>query len=427
MLKFTQLLNDLRSSLWLIPSSVIILSIVLAVVMIELERYIDIDDLGDTWHMLAAGADGSRALLSTIANSMMAIASVTFSITILVLSQVSSQYSPRILRSFMRSHASQFSMGAFVGTFVYSIIVLRSISSDPNIKNVPSLAVLFGLLLAIISVAVLVFFIHHIASSIQASSVISTIANETIAVIDKVFPEKKRKTYNGADAPGEDPDFCVHSKKTGYLQNFDMNLLSKIAAENNCLFVVRKTIGEFVVKDSALLRVYNISEISDAAIASIQSAFAIGKYRTIEQDPAFGVRQLVDIALKALSPSLNDTTTAVMCLHHLGAIMSRIVTREIRDKSYYDKNGRLLLVSSGTSFPALVATAFDQIRLNSTGNLGVSETAVKTLHEIRSFATDEGRQKIIDRHIKLWTKQAQSCVSEPYDIEEVASFLAKHQ
>ena len=198
--KFKQLWSNLRSSFWFMPSLIVVVSIVFAVVLIEA------DSIGsDRWlarwpRLFGAGAQGARDMMSTIAGSMMTVVGVTFSMILVVLALASSQYTSRILRNFMRSRVTQVVLGIFAGIFTYCLIVLRTIRGGDEGAFVPNLAVFFGFVLALGGVGALMFFIHHIASSIQASSIIASVAQETIAAIDRLFPEKL------GQGPDEDDD-----------------------------------------------------------------------------------------------------------------------------------------------------------------------------------------------------------------------------
>src|SRR5665811_997101 len=188
--KFRQLWSTLRSSFWFVPSLIVVLSVALAVALIEADST-GSDRLLAQWpRLFGAGAQGARAMMSTIAGSMMSVVGVTFSMILVVLALASSQYTSRILRNFMRSRVTQAVLGIFAGIFTYCLIVLRTIRSGDEGAFVPNLAVFFGFVMALVGVGTLMFFIHHIASSIQASSIIASIAEETNATIDLLFPEK---------------------------------------------------------------------------------------------------------------------------------------------------------------------------------------------------------------------------------------------
>lgn len=191
MLKLRQFVINLRSSFWFVPSLTLLGSIILAVTLIEADTAGSDRWLAQWPRLFGVGAEGSRQMLSTLAGSMISVLGVTFSMTLVALTLASSQYTSRILRIFMSSKVTQFTLGIFSGTFAYCLIVLRTIRSSGNAEFIPGLAVFFAFILALGSVGVLIFFIHHIASSIQASSIIASVAQETNSAIDRLFPGEK--------------------------------------------------------------------------------------------------------------------------------------------------------------------------------------------------------------------------------------------
>ena len=250
----------LRSSLWFVPALMVAAAIALAVGLIEADTHVKRELLAEWPRLFGAGADGSRAMLTAIASSMITVAGVTFSITIVALSLASTQYTPRILRNFMADRTNQLVLGFFVGIFTYCLVVLRTIRSGDEGQFIPSLAVAFGFVLALVGVGVLILFIHHIATSIQASHVISTVATETTRAIERLFPEElgDDAEEDVTSAPsGWDHDGAqwreVGALKTGYLQDVDADALLRFARERGVVVRMERHIGEFVIKDSPLV------------------------------------------------------------------------------------------------------------------------------------------------------------------------------
>ena len=368
--------SKLRGSFWFVPSLIVAGSIALAVALIEADSTGSAQWLARWPRLFGAGAEGARGMLSTIAGSMMTVVGVTFSMTLVTLALASSQYTSRILRNFMRDRVTQVVLGIFTGIFAYCLIVLRTIRSGDEGGFVPSLAVFFAVVLAIGGIGVLIFFIHHIASSIQASSIIASVADETMAAVDRLFPEKL-----GQEPADDDEDQAllplpernwqaVPAKRNGYIQSVDNAALLRLAREHKTIVRMERGIGDFVVQDTPLASLALEDPPEEEIIAALQAAYSIDRYRTVEQDCAFGIRQIVDMALRALSPSINDTTTAVMCVDYLTAILARLASREIPSSHRYEE-GELRIIAIGPTFASLVAESFDQIRGSASGNVAI--------------------------------------------------------
>ncbi len=379
--------------------------------------------------LFGAGATGAQALMSTIASSMMSVVGVTFSIVLVALALASSQYTSRILRNFMRSRATQAVLGIFAGIFAYCLIVIRTIRGVDEGLFVPSLSVFVGVVLAIGSVGVLIFFIHHIGSSIQASAIISSIAQETINAIDELFPQQL------GQEPGKDIDdptqqtlqeqkWCaVPVKKSGYIQSVDFAALLQVAREQRTIVRMEHAIGEFAVEETALVSVALEVSPNQRAVEDLQAAFGIYRYRTVEQDAAFGIRQLVDVALKALSPGVNDVSTAITCVDYLTAILSRLAARQIPSPHRYD-NGELRVIAKGPTFQSLLTEACDQIRCSASGNVAIMSRMLGALQTIGSRTTCPDRRRALREQMDLIAELTERTVESTHDRSKIDARLA---
>ena len=276
----------------------------------------------------------------------------------------------------MRDRVTQVVLGIFAGIFTYCLIVLRTIRSGDEGRFVPSLAVLVGVVLAIGGIGALIFFIYHVASSIQASSLVASVADETMMAVDRLFPGKLGQgPVNDDENQGrlllpERNWQAVPAKRNGYIHSVDNAALLRLAREHKTIVRMERGIGHFVVRDTPLAWLALEGPPEKEVIAALQEAYSIGRHRTLEQDSAFGIRQIVDMALRALSPSTNDTTTTVMCVDYLSTILARLVSRDIPTSHRYEE-GELRVITIGPSFASLVAESFDQIRDNAKGNVAV--------------------------------------------------------
>lgn len=428
--KIRRLWSKLRTSFWFVPSLIIAASILLAVALIEVDSSGGERFLARWPRIFGVGSEGARGILSTIAGSMMTVVGVTFSMTLVTLALASSQYTSRILRNFMGDRVMQVVLGIFSGIFTYCLIVLRTIRSGDHDEFVPSLAVSFAVVLAISGIVALIFFIHHIASSIQASSIIASVAAETMTAVDRLFPEKLGEGPSD-DTENRDPSIpperewqAVPAPQSGYIQSLDNATLLRVAKEQKTIVRMERCIGEFVVEGTPLVSVAQNKDLDDEIIDDLQNAYGIDRHRTVEQDSGFGIRQLVDIALRALSPGINDTTTAVMCVDYLTAILSRLVTRDIPSSCRHE-DGELRVITIGPTFGSLVAKSFDQIRGSAEGNLVIMLRMLGALHTIGSLTDSVTRRRILYMHAQCIAETAEQTLRFEADRERFDERLSQ--
>ncbi len=402
----TTLLNiwqSLRSSLWFVPGVLVLVAVALAIGLIEADTWIDQRVL-DTWpRLFGAGAGGSRGMLVAVASSMITIAGVVFSITLVALSLASSQYTSRVLRNFMKDRTTQTVLGVFVGIFVYCLVVLRTIREGPDLEFVPSLAVLGGVLLAFVGIGCFIYFIHHVATSIQASHILARIAAETVGRIDHLFPDdvgREDEYRSGPDPSCADPRRHWHAApapRTGYIQRVEAESLLAIARNQKTVVRMEHHVGDFIIKGMPLASILTTEDSqppSREAISDVSAAYAINAQRTIDQDAAYGIRQIVDVALKAISPGINDTTTAVMSLDYLTAILVKLCGRGIESPCRFDE-GELRVITRGATFASMVELAFEQIRQNAGGNVAVLARLVEALHTLEGQTRRPNRRRVL--------------------------------
>lgn len=391
----------MRDSFWFIPSTMVALSMVLAIALIEIDSII-LAGWFDYWpRVFGSNAEGARGILSTIAGSMMTVVGVTFSMILVTLTLASSQYTSRILRNFVGDRNTQVVLGLFAGVFAYCLVVLRTIRGGAEQGFVPSLSVSVAVLFAIGSIGVLIFFIHHIAASIQASTIIASVAGETLDSINRLFPDDLVKGWADEEkARNRMPERkwqAVPAPRNGYIQSIDHATLLRVAKEQKTIVRMERGIGAFVVENTPLVSLAQDEPPGDGVIADLKNAYAIDRHRTVEQDIGFGIRQLVDMALRALSPGINDTTTAVMCVDYLTSILSRLATREIPSSLRFEA-GELRVIAIGPTFASLVAESLDQIRGSAGGNLSIMMRMLVALHTIGSLTDNMTRKRILCQH-----------------------------
>jgi uncharacterized membrane protein len=409
----------LKSSLWFIPSLMVAGAVGLAIGLVELDTRLEID-FEEKWpRFFGASSDGARKVLATIAGSMITVAGVTFSITIVTLSLAANQYSPRILRNFMRNPANQFVLGFFVSLFTYCLIVLRTIRGGAD-DFIPALSVVAAIVLAVVGICLFIYFIHHSASAIQVSEILASIRKETIEAIESLFPEEMGREEPEADDSIHDLHRLnfqwhpVRNEATGYIQDVQSASLLRRAAKHDTIIRMERSIGEFVIRDTTVASVLLPGEPDKGLIREINAAYAINNYRTIEHDPAFGIRQIVDMAIKALSPGLNDSTTASGCVDHLGAILLCLGRRRIPSRMRYHEE-KLRVIAQGPTFESMLNLALNEIRQNAGGNVALMLRILKRLAILGSDSIAEQRRRAVWKHLLLLREVAGKAVTNNHD------------
>ena len=398
--------GNLRTSFWFVPFLIVTFSIALAAALIAADSAVGDRSLARWPRLLGADAIGARAILSTIAGSMMTVVGVTFSMTLVTLALASSQYSSRILSNFIRDRITQVGLGIFAGIFTYCLIVLRTIRVGEEISIVASLAVSFSIVLAIGGIGVLIYFIHHIASSIQASSIIAVVADETMVAVDRILPSALGQAADDDDA-GQTPRAVaqrvwqsVPGIGNGYIQSVDGGALMLLACRHKTIVRMEHGIGAFLVQGTPLVSVALDSPPDDELVA------------------------IVDMAMRALSPSVNDTTTAVICVDYLTAILSRLAVRDIPSPHRLD-DGELRVIAVGQTFASLVSESVDQIRSSAAGNVAIMLRLLAAIHTIASLTPDPLRRQVLREQVAWIAELAARTVAAPHDRARLEHRLAQ--
>ncbi len=301
----------LLSRFWVLPALCCATALVLGLVVPQIDHAI-----GDRRALLfGGGPNGARSLLTAITTAMISVTGVIFSITVVVLQLASSQFSPRVLRSFLASRVTQMTLGVFSGTFLYSIVVLRSVRGDAGVAAfVPQLAITGAFLSVVASVAMFLAYIHHITESIRVTTIISSVGTETREVIEKPR-EGVPESPTGATLTLPPANDTVHSAGHGVVTMIDVPRLIRLAHGHDVVFELLTRMGDFVAEGMPLVDIHGNAEQLDHD--AVRSALRLASDRSMHDDVAFGFRQLVDIAERALSAAVNDPTTAVQVLDEI--------------------------------------------------------------------------------------------------------------
>jgi uncharacterized membrane protein len=336
--------RSLIASFWFVPGLMSAGAAVLSFLMIAADEAWQVTKADAVWFLWTGGAEGARKVLSTIAASMIGIAGVTFSILVVALAQASSQFGPRVLRSFMRDTGNQIALGTFIATFLYCVLVLRTVRGANGGEFVPDLSVSLGIVLGVCSVAVLIYFLHHAAMSIQAPHIVTAIADELDGIIEgQRVHESNAPEHTGWSAPVPEldgPSRSVPSPASGYLEAIDFSALVDCARKNDLVLRLRHRAGEFVYGGTELLRACPAQRVDDGLARVLTEGFTFKPQKLPAEAIDVGMLQLVEVAVRSLSPSLNDPFTALACIERLADALLRVQCCPRAGSCRYDEDGR---------------------------------------------------------------------------------------
>ena len=390
MARFAALVERLRSSLWLIPTLFVAGAFVLAAVTLTIDRQIDDDG---AVLVFGGSADGARDVLATIAQSMLTFTALVFSITMLVLQLASSQLSPRVMRTFLRDRSNQVVLGLFVATFLFTLLVLRDVrSSGSGDEFVPGLSVTLAFVLLLASVAAFIYYIDHMAHAVRATTVIGRIAAETVDAIDRLYPEAlgREPARPSDEAPDRTHiDATVVADSTGNLVSVDEDGLFAVLRESGVVGELVPVVGEFVADGQPLFRLRGL--VDEDLADQLRAQLSFSDERTMQQDAAFGFRQLVDIGLRALSSSTNDPSTAVQAIDRLHELLRRLARREFPSSIRLDERGQPLLIVPRPDWADYVRLAVEELRIAGSGQVQVRRRLNAMLEDLATVGGPDRR------------------------------------
>lgn len=387
-----RLRERLRTGLWFVPGLIVVGAVLASLVTTTVDRHFT--GFPD-WLAFSGGPTSAQQILATIAASMMTFTGLVFTITVVVLQLASSQFSPRVLRLFLRDRGSQVPLGVFTATFVYALIVLIQVRTGTvGPVFVPGLSITAAFLLVLASLAAFVYFVNHVAQSIRVVNIIEAVAAETRATIDAIHPDPY-----GIDAPVPIPDLgeprraITLDRHGGALAGLDIDGLIELARAHDCVLKLVRDMGDFVAEGSTLFEVYGGD--GGPTARQVLRQVDIERERTMRQDPAYGFRQLADIAERALSPSMNDPTTAVQAIDRLQELLGRLARRSLHAGIYEDETGRLRLIRSVVSWNGYVALAFEEIRAYGGASIQVHRRLRAAIDELLAIVPAERRDPLL--------------------------------
>jgi uncharacterized membrane protein len=406
----------LRTNLWLVPVVEVAAAVVLFAITLTLDRAaFDHVFALPSW-TISGSPDAAREILTAIAAAIITVVGVVFSIVIVALTLTSTQFGPRMLRNFIRDRGTQVTLGTFVGTFVYAVLTLGSVGQAGHGTFVPHISITVTLVLMVADLGVLIYFLHHIATQIQLPQVIAGIAADLAAAIEAQAGDASR----GAGEPAaaqliaamEGSGGTVAAPRSGYLQFIHHRTLIRIAAEVDAVIQLRYRPGHFLVQGHTYAAVWPASA-ADQVAAALAAAHVSGPYRTLAQDVSFGIDQLVEICIRALSAAVNDTFTALTCIDWIGDSLRKVTGRWQPVRVYRDQDGKVRVITTETSYERLVQRAFEKVRQAGRGMPAVLIRQLDALTKIMEQTTTAAdRQVLLDQAAMIERSSAESVPEE---------------
>lgn len=423
-LKLQNMREAVRVSYFFLPMLLALGGIALSVAMVALDQTVRNARLSGWSWIFAGGGDGARTVLSTMAGSIITVAGIAYSITIAALVLASTQFGPRLLRNFLSDRANQFVLGSFVGTFLFCVLVLRTVrTQSEGGVFVPQIAVTVAILLTIGCLLLLIYFFHHVSITIQAPSVVAGVSRDLHASIERIFPRgvghgtPRHRPLSVHELPPdlESNALVVHATQYGYLQAIDVERLFTQAVQHSGVVKLGFRPGDFVVQKAPLAWFYPAEnwKADEEYVGEItHAAFLIGDGRTPLQDIEYGVNQLVEVACRALSPAINDPFTAMACLDHLGSALTHLLDVTLPSPLRYDNDDQLRMIAERISFAGLVNAAFNMIRQYGRESAAVTIRLLETIAQVAPHADEESEKAVLRLHAEMTRSDCQKFFNE---------------
>jgi uncharacterized membrane protein len=417
----------LRTNLWLVPGIEVLAAIALFAGTLSLDRAAYRGDFGLPAWVISGTADAARQILTAIAAAVITVVGVVFSIILVTLTLASTQFGPRMLRTFIRDRGTQLTLGTFVATFVYAVLVLVSIGPGPHGAFVPHIGVTVTLGLMVAALGVLIYFIHHTATSIQLPQVIASIAaelSEAIEVQGGYDAQAAASPLQAGPSAAELASWMeagggvVRAPASGYLQFIRHGVLVQFAAEADAVIALSYRPGHFLVQGHPVALVWPpeaAARVSDA----LGRAHITGPNRTLTQDVSFGIDQLVEIAIRALSSAVNDTFTALTCIDWLGDSLCKVTARWHPAGVHRDDSGFIRIITAEPSHERLVQRAFEKIRQASTGMPAVMIRQLDALAKIMADTSSLGQRQLLLDQAAMIQRASERSVPEKADRDDI--------
>ena len=410
-----RLLSDLHDAFWLVPMALGTTAIALALALLELDRRELVPEwlVASNW-LYSGGGTGARTLLGAVASSTIGVAGTAFSITIASLSLAAGQMGPRLLTNFTRDRGNQITLGAFLGTFCYSLMVLRAVRTEGEGTFTPHLALSVAILLAFVCVVMLVYFVGHMAARLNVDTVVELVSRDVRVAVDRLTTHE---LFTPPPRPidGDPTTLLVTDPRRGYLEQLDEEGLADWAEAHGTVLHLLVRTGDYVFPGAPIALVNPAVEGVDAAI---KSATALGPSRTSTADLEYSIRQLVEVAARALSPGINDPHTAISVIDRLGATLCD-VARATLPNGVIARSGRAVLVRPAIDYDGLLDSMFHLVRQNAAGTPAVLIRMLEILSAVATCERCPARLGALARHADLVQGDGERTIATPGDVADL--------
>lgn len=418
--------QKLLSTFWFLPVLMIGLAVILSVSLVYLDSVVSFSQEGLIRYFLVNSSDSARSILSTISGAMIGVAGTVFSVTLVALTLASSQFGPRLIKNFMYVRLNQVVLGSYISTYLYCLIVLNSVRESDDYSFIPSISILMAILAAMANIILLIVFIHQIAVSIQADKVISDISDFIAKQVKRLFAEEieeEKHNEENVDTEAVISGYQIHSAikspKSGYLQYVDYEMLEEVITKNDVLLELNYRPGSYLVRGRKVGTVYSDTEFEKDKVEKILGQFFIGKTKTAQQDIEYSIHQMVEIAMRALSPGINDPYTAITCIDNLTATMCYLAKAKFPPKYLHDEEGKLRVIVDRVDFEGVLDAAFNQIRQFSGGSPAVIIRQMEALITISEFTSMKSYKKAVIKHAEMVLNVGKQTIKENNDLDDL--------
>jgi uncharacterized membrane protein len=392
--------DRLKVSFWFAPAVMSLGAILLAWAMYWVDGLIPNEALQNSRLVLAGTPGEIRSMLVGMAGTILATAGVVFTLLTLPLSTVAAQYGSRLLRVFLGDRTTQLVLGMFVATFVYCLAAALSIPPAEVEPDGPQLTATIGLLLMLATFSSLILLVQHVSTMLQAPNIAAAAGAELLDVVRAEIPEEIRRSGQSipqaVEALPESDGYAIRVRRTGYIQYVDPETMFHLAREKKLIIRLLHRPGHFVWRDGVVALVWPAASVDEVLDQDIRQAFRLGNSRTPTQDVAYAVNQLVEMAVRAMSPAINDPFTAITCLDHIGEGLALFIRQGEKDPHFYDQDGRLCLIFEPVTFKELLTSAFAMLRHCSSDNASVLLHMLEVIDDLSEQAgAPEARQDLL--------------------------------